>query len=170
MITWVELQLQPIESSFMEIEEIGFSDLREFYPLLQATSMAWPYRVAWVDCAGGTKTRGRGIYSKGRHSSNGEFEAHGGWEPRIPLELPVLNKMTSRALNAIYYAVNKRKSSGRRMHLTSFFYPLDRIHGWNRLYGRAGMFQYQLVVPSIDAEHESPNVFAKQHSPGKSLF
>ena len=156
IITWVELQLQPIKSSSMEVEEIAFADLSEFYSINKANATVWPYTVAWIDCTGSGNTLGRGIYSRGRHMSDGQFVARPrGREWKIPIEMPkvLLNKVTSRVFNAIYYAAHKRRSGMQCMHFASFLHPLDGVREWNRIYGHRGMFQYQLVVPFVDAEY-----------------
>ena len=149
IITSAEIQLEPCRTSDMDVEDISFSGLSEFLGINHASVTAFPYSAAWIDCA--QLVALRGIYSRGRQSGEGPLVPPGdnmGW--KIPVELPwsLVNHGTLRILNAVYYAAHRPNKGMRRVHMNSFLHPLDRIPEWNRLYGRRGFFQYQLVVPS----------------------
>ena len=150
LITWVELALLPITSSRMEVEDEVFEDLDGFFRLAEA-SAAWDYTVAWVDCLAKGAALGRGIFSRGRHATSGGLRAE---EPpkllRMPIDAPgfALNRLTLNAFNALYLGMGRRRSGRvRNVSYLPFFYPLDGIAEWNRLYGKRGFFQYQCVVP-----------------------
>jgi FAD/FMN-containing dehydrogenase len=152
VITSAEIQLQQISTSDMDVEDIAFAGLGAFYAIHQTSSAAFPYTAAWMDCTrSGTL---RGIYTRGRHSAEGPLERpgkKGTWS--VPIEPPwsLLTSSSTRILNAAHYAAHKWKTGIRRVHVSSFLHPLDRIPEWNRLYGRRGLYQYQLVVPAAHA-------------------
>jgi L-gulonolactone oxidase len=152
IIISAEIKLEPLRTSQMDVQNIGFSGLNDFLGINQASVTAFPYSAAWIDCA--HLAHLRGIYSRGRQSSEGPLQVprdSTGW--RIPIELPwsLVNYSTVRVLNALYYATHRPNNGIRRVHMNSFLHPLDHIPEWNRLYGRRGFFQYQLVVPSSAA-------------------
>jgi FAD/FMN-containing dehydrogenase len=70
----------------------------------------------------------------------------------VPFDLPssALNRFTLRAFNAVYYHRQRQRLRRAVVHVDPFFYPLDAISGWNRMYGGRGFFQYQCVVPFTD--------------------
>jgi FAD/FMN-containing dehydrogenase len=149
IITSAEIQLDPLRASQMDVQNIGFSGLNEFLGINEGSVTEFPYSAAWIDCA--QLAALPGIYSRGRLSGEGPLEPPRdkiGW--KIPFELPwsLVNSSTLRILNAVYYAANRPDEGIRRVHMSSFLYPLDHIPEWNRLYGRRGFFQYQFVVPS----------------------
>ncbi|WP_044562330.1 FAD-binding oxidoreductase [Azospirillum sp. B4] len=148
LIEWVEIQLQPITSSDMEVENIRFDHVDRFFDLA-AESLDWPYTVAWVDCLSQGASLGRGVFSRGRHAAAGPLAAKaGGPRLAVPLTPPfsLLNGPTLRAFNAAYYNRPGATFAG-RCHFDGFFYPLDGVHHWNRVYGPKGFYQYQCVVP-----------------------
>ena len=67
----------------------------------------------------------------------------------IPIDFPswTLNHLSVRTFNALYYWNGKRKPKHQLIDWDSYFYPLDSILGWNKLYGRSGFAQYQCVIP-----------------------
>lgn len=152
LITWVEIELLPIGSAAIEAEQAPFGDLDGFFALAAAAEAeGWDYTVAWVDCLARGARLGRGLFSRGRHAPQGGLKAA---QPsrllRVPLDAPAwaLNRLSIGAFNSAYYAKGRLASRRTRaMHYLPFFYPLDGIAGWNRLYGRQGMYQYQCVVP-----------------------
>lgn len=146
LVTWAEFKLQPVRNSFIEQDAIRFSSLDEFFSLSRESSETCAFTVAWIDCFVGA----RGRFFRGNHSSREDL-------PKTPhrstnfLTMPFdapeffLNPVTLKAANQVYYrAPNSR---GGTVHYDGFFYPLDAVHHWNRVYGRRGFFQYQCVVP-----------------------
>lgn len=151
MILWVELQLMPIHSSFIDAEVLPLADLDAFFRLAQE-SRDWPYTVAWVDCLAKGREVGRGFFIRGRHSQKGGRAVHHSGHLTVPIDAPsgLLNVHTISLFNRLYR--NRPWASGlKSMHYDPFFFPLDGIGQWNRLYGRRGFFQHQSVAPAASA-------------------
>jgi L-gulonolactone oxidase len=154
VITRVALKLAPIASSDMDVQTIPFGNLTEFFALATESEAIYDYTVAWVDCLGQGNRLGRGIFTRALHNkSNGELRVHPGAGPSVPVDAPsfLLNRLSLSAFNEIYYrfAGRPRRTT---MSYNPFFYPLDSIGSWNRLYGRRGFYQYQSVVPPANAQ------------------
>jgi FAD/FMN-containing dehydrogenase len=151
VIEWVELALKKIPSGFIDAEDIPFGSLDEFFSIADESDLTHEYTVAWVDCTRSGGSLGRGIFSRGNVAPGG------GYPPdappsllRIPIEFPryALNALTLRTFNTLYFALKRARAGKTRVHYAPFFFPLDAIRDWNRLYGRDGMYQYQCVIPS----------------------
>src|SRR6266542_4520201 len=119
-------------------------------------AFATPPRTGRTPWAGSTLFRslGRGILMRGRHAARGEAPPGPPPEPRrltVPVNAPerLLSPALMRAFNTAYYRMHARRPGGsaRTVPYQAFFYPLDAIGEWNRLYGRRGFLQYQCVVP-----------------------
>jgi len=153
IIARAELQLQPIASSMMEVETIPFGNLSEFFRLAEESDATHEYTVAWVDCLGSGRAVGRGVFSRARHSREGLRKVDGRRTLSVPVDAPgfLLNRFSLSAFNALYYRLAGRPRRA-TVSYDPFFYPLDAIGGWNRLYGRHGFYQYQSVVPPAVAE------------------
>lgn len=149
VILAVEFQLQRVVSSEIEQRSIRFDGFDEFFELSQAHDASHEYTVAWIDCLASGKHAGRGHYIAGNHSKNGCIEV----APPRGLDMPIyppfslVNSFSLRAFNTFYYHRQRKKEVTRLVGYDSFFYPLDRLQQWNRMYGRAGFQQYQCVVP-----------------------
>ncbi len=157
LLTWVELQLRPVETAWMRVEIIPFEHVRDFFRLSQESDEAWEYTVAWVDVTARGRQLGRGIFWRGNHARRGEAPARLPSQSQglsLPLEAPswMLNPWSARALNALYYRLQRWRSGPKLMPYERFFYPLDGLRNWNRLYGRRGFLQYQCVFPPREAE------------------
>ena len=149
IILTVELQLMPVTSSEIQQSSIRFGSLDEFYDLSDAHDRDHEYTVAWVDCVSTGKNSGRGRYIAGQHAPDGDLKVKELGALRFPFDPPVslVNVRTLRALNAACYYRQLRKKVISRVGYDAFFYPLDRVSSWNRIYGRSGFQQYQCVVP-----------------------
>lgn len=148
VITWVELRLERIASALLAVENLPFDDLDGFFAL-SAESAGWPFTVAWVDTLARGAGLGRGIFSRGRWAETGGLEAHSRGGPRMPMDAPsgLLNSLTVGAFNRLYRARPGARFRGRQ-HYDPFFYPLDKLRDWNRMYGSAGFYQWQCAVPT----------------------
>lgn len=171
VITRVALELLPIASSNMAVETIPFGNLAEFFSLASESEATHEYTVSWIDCLAQGGRSGRGIFTRARHSNDGELRVHAGAGPAIPIDAPgfLLNRLTLSAFNEVYY-----RFAGRSRETTAsydpFFYPLDAIGGWNKLYGRRGFFQYQSVVPPANAEVATAEMLRTIAAAGQGSF
>ena len=154
-IEWVELQLIPIKSASMTVENIPFNSLDEFFAHSD-DSKNWPYTVAWVDCLASGQELGRGIFSRGRHSEvPGALAAHdASTKLTWPADAPnwFLNKVSISTFNRLYRARPGARFQGEQ-HYDPFFYPLDGIKNWNKMYGKQGFFQHQSIIPKDEAHN-----------------
>ncbi|MDZ7823163.1 MAG: FAD-binding oxidoreductase [Ahrensia sp.] len=128
-----------------------FQTLDDYFALAQAADDENEYAVAWLDQLSGE----RGMLMTANHAENGNFDT-GVHQAKfnVPYELPVnaLNKMTLKAFNTAFYLAKKRKAGQvLTSSYQSFFYPLDAVQNWNRLYGPRGLFQHQSVIPETRA-------------------
>lgn len=173
LIVWVEIEVIPIASTMMEVETIPFGALDEFFPLATEGDGACDYAAAWIDCLAKGGRLGRGILRRARHGVSGPLAvsaAPGG--PSVPVDLPgfALNRLTVGAFNAAYYWSGRRKAGLATMPYGPFFYPLDAIGGWNRLYGKRGIYQYQSVVPPDVARHATHAMLQAISAAGEGAF
>ncbi len=156
LVTWVELQLRPIDGPMVHEESIKFANLDEFFQLSDASDEAFEYTVAWVDCASRGDALGRGLFARANHvparastSAATNLQSSRISVPFTP-PLPLVNRWTLKAFNALYYARQRQSQRLRTLHYQRFFYPLDAIGNWNRIYGPKGLLQYQCVLPGPD--------------------
>ena len=160
IIQWVELQLKPIKSTYLDVENLACENLSEFF-LLSEQSCDWPYTVMWVDCFAGGKNLGRGIFSRGRFAdappssvtSENALAPHVNKALPWPISMPgwTLNRFSISLFNQLYRARPAARFSGLQ-HYNPFFYPLDGLAGWNKLYGSKGFFQHQCIIPTDRGE------------------
>jgi FAD/FMN-containing dehydrogenase len=149
VISWVELQLMPIRSSQIDSTVVRFANLAEFFTLSQELDAQHEYSVAWIDCLARGVNSGRGVYIVGDHARYGSLPVEARNRLSMPFTPPVslVNTLSLRAFNSLYWHAHSHLPTPRRSACEAFFYPLDRILHWNRLYGRKGFQQYQCVIP-----------------------
>ena len=152
LIVEVAFRLRAVESPWMLVESEGVRDLDSMLAGLEGSARDWPYTVGWIDCLARGKALGRGILMRGRHARAVEVGARRPPRPRrlrIPFDAPdwLLNPALMRLFNGLYYRSHGAARQRRIVFHEAFFYPLDAIHDWNRLYGRRGFLQYQCVLP-----------------------
>ncbi len=149
LITWAEIQLVPIHNPFVLARAWRFTGLDEFWALNAAAERSHAYTVAWVDCFARGADLGRGVYFAGDHApSQGVLPSYRSRRRRLPFDTPFsfVNAPSVRIFNLFYYH-RPWRSYPVPVHYQSFFYPLDGIEQWHRLYGRKGFYQYQCVLP-----------------------
>jgi len=158
VILSASFRLKPLETAFVLAETVAARDLDETMAVFEE-SHQWPYSVAWIDCLARGRELGRALVIRGtpmrrralptRLASDPLRPARAGWL-RVPVDLPSLlvNRFSVALFNALYYRRGRVRAGPSPVHFDPFFFPLDRIHGWNRLYGRRGFLQYQCVLPA----------------------
>ena len=149
-IQWAEFQLKAISSPYLQTEKMVFSGLQDFDALSGDADKKYEYTVAWIDSVAAKKNRGRGVYFGGNHTNtNSSIKPPSRRVVSIPFNAPtgLLNYSTVKLFNASYYYMHKLTAKKTQVYYEPFFYPLDSITHWNRLYGKKGLFQYQCVIP-----------------------
>ena len=144
----VAFQMRAIASPWIYEERETVPDIETLTAALKDAAPDWPFTVGWLDCLG----KGRGILVRGRWAEAKDAPSD---PPQplssvtVPFEFPnwVLNRWSMRAFNIMTYYV-QGSSSGKIVHPETFFYPLDKVRHWNRIYGCRGFIQYQCVLPS----------------------
>jgi FAD/FMN-containing dehydrogenase len=146
-ITEVDIQMKPVPSPWLEAETLSFNSLDAFFRLADNSAADWEHTVSWVDTL--SKSSGRGLFIRANPTHTGSGKKPKKRTFTIPFVPPVslVNTLTLLPLNAAHYYMNKWRPSRTIQHYEPFFYPLDNIDKWNRLYGSKGFFQYQCVLP-----------------------
>ncbi|HEX8436022.1 FAD-binding oxidoreductase [Archangium sp.] len=160
LITWAEIQLRRMSNPYILQETIPFTNLDGFLSLAHESEQDFEFTVAWIDSLGKGKTLGKGLFYRGNHAppqfdavplSRSHLSRNGGGLA-VPFDLPgfALNRLSVSAFNFLYYNRQRGRSSEGLIHYDPFFYPLDSIHRWNRIYGHRGFMQFQCFVPVND--------------------
>jgi FAD/FMN-containing dehydrogenase len=144
------LQLRPINSAYIRETTYKARNLDEALALFASHDSA-TYSVAWIDCLARGDSLGRSLLMLGEHDQQGDLHTGSAGRLSVPVDMPgfMLNGVTIAAFNQLYYHRVRQQVSSRRVHYEPFFYPLDGVHHWNRLYGRRGFCQYQFVLPKV---------------------
>jgi len=148
----VEFQLERIPSAWMFQEKRRVRDLDDLVDTLLDASRRWPFTKCWFDSTKQGPTLGRGIFFAARWAEPGEAPP----EPpqlreriSLPFELPIsaVNGLTVKVFNELWFHKESERLTAGIVHPQAFFWPLDGVLHWNRLYGRRGFAQYQCVLP-----------------------
>jgi FAD/FMN-containing dehydrogenase len=151
LIAWVEVQLKKVANSWIDAETVRCAGVDDFYDLSAESEPKFEYLVTWVDSLE-TRSVGKGLFMRGNHNSDPQRTERQMAKPpglAVPFDLPfsLLNRMTLKAFNTLYYRAALLGPARKCAHFGSFFYPLDAIGRWNRLYGSAGLIQWQALLP-----------------------
>jgi FAD/FMN-containing dehydrogenase len=148
VIVRARLKLKKVPGPWLSTQALPFASLNEFFSLSAESERDWEYAVAWVDCVGAGSRTGRGIFFRGNHADH-DAAAPLACSRAVPFTPPIslINRFSLRLFNSAYFRVNQLRSCAKVSHYASFFYPLDNLLNWNRIYGPKGFYQYQCVVP-----------------------
>ena len=146
LINWVEFSLKKIPGDKIEQETLRFNNLEEFFQVSEQ-SKDWEYSAAWIDCLASGDELGRGLFIRGKHCSSNKKHKFKSSKLSVPFNAPsfLLNKYTVNIFNHLYF--KKPLKQNNVVDMDPFFYPLDAIANWNKLYGKKGFLQYQCVIP-----------------------
>jgi decaprenylphospho-beta-D-ribofuranose 2-oxidase len=180
IITRVTLQLERVESSYILTQHFPTRDLS--HTLQSCAEQQDQYSVCWIDSLARGKRLGRGVLMLGHHATALEFAGLAGQRraftthPRAPLSLPVSvpRLLTGAAVwklfNAGYYTFQSRSTRPFLAHYAPYFFPLDGVAHWNRIYGRRGFIEYQFAVPLESAESVCREVLERLSESGNGSF
>ena len=158
LITWAEIQLLKVGSPLIEQQSKSMLDLTHFFEFSRESASTDDYSVAWIDCLAKGSEIGKGVFFTGKHIHSSQAQVH---VPKrsplalsVPVDLPgsVFNRFSVGVFNRLYYGAHLRQRDPENVHYRPFFYPLDKLQHWNRLYGKRGFLQYQCLIPSADQE------------------
>jgi FAD/FMN-containing dehydrogenase len=150
----VEFQLERIASPWIWQESQRIGNIDEYLEAFAGSAARWPMTMGWIDCVSGGSTLGRGILIAGRWATVEEAGSELPREPKklsVPIDMPgwAPNPFTNaaRLFNFAYYWRHLPRQKRGVVSPETFFYPLDGILHWNRVYGSRGFTQYQCVLP-----------------------
>jgi FAD/FMN-containing dehydrogenase len=166
------LQLRKVAGPWLETETVPYGSVQEFFALAEQSEDNWEYTVSWIDCLAGSN--GRGLFMRGNHVQNVEatVPVPVARERNLPLVPPVslVNKLSLSLFNNAYFYKNSRKRGTHVTHYQPFFYPLDNLQNWNRMYGPKGFYQYQSVVPCDHAAQVTSAMLGEIARSGQGSF
>lgn len=143
------IQLKKIPSSILEVETVPFANIYECLQLQLESMTSHEYVFCWLDSLLSGENMGRGVMQRANHKAISGVDKGKSSKRKMymPNFLPywTINRVTVSIFNALYYRSAKRKTND--VFFTDFFYPLDGIDGWNRIYGRRGFIEYQITIP-----------------------
>ena len=155
VILSVKFRVKKIESAYINQVSIKAENLDEIFELFEKYKDT-TYSVAWIDCLQGGSSLGRSLLMVGEHATAVDAKVKNplqlvGHEQKlsIPFNFPnfVLNKYSIKLFNFLFYHKQFKKITRSVVTFDKFFYPLDFIKKWNRMYGNRGFVQYQFVLP-----------------------
>ena len=150
------IRLQPVETAYIRVDSRKVPNFEEAIALMTESDHLYDYSVAWIDCLARGRTLGRSVLMRGNPARRTDLPARlrNPLARRLPperslaLDFPsgLLNRFSVGAFNAAFYRMHRNRT-GQIVPMESYFYPLDSIRNWNRMYGRRGFVQYQLLFP-----------------------
>ena len=175
------LSLTKAKGDVIVLTERRVKDLDEFLTLFEASDAT--YSVGWIDATARGRDLGRGILEEA-DTGSGLVKAPAR-SKSVPFDAPAatLSPAVVRTFNAAYW--RRVPASGRTSvkPIDAFFFPLDKIHDWNRLYGKSGFHQFQCVLPATETDTlrlmleriggsglASPLAVLKRMGPGRAGF
>lgn len=170
-----QLKLHKVPGVLIHNRSIATSNLAECLAKLDEHSNSH-YAVAWIDCLARGEALGRSVIYLGEHvearNKTGPYRHRSSALLTVPFSTPgfLLNSLTMRSFNNLYYSLQSRRNSENLVHYQRYFFPLDRIQHWNRLYGHRGFQQYQLVLPTPTAQDGLKKILKRVADSGMGSF
>jgi FAD/FMN-containing dehydrogenase len=171
-------KLLAVETSKIRQRTVVAANLDEAISVFDASHNV-TYSVAWIDCLSDGRRLGRSIIFLGEHARIADLPASDRGTPfarahrnpkTIPIDFPafVLSRPAVRLFNAAY--VRAHRAGTTLVDFDPYFYPLDAIHDWNRLYGRRGFVQYQPVLPLAESREGLHRLLTEIAKTGQTSF
>ena len=180
IILSAKFKLKNIETAYIRQESIKAQNLDEIFKLFEE-SESWTYNVAWIDCLQTGKNIGRSILMRGEHAFKHELpkklqqnplRLKQKFIPKVPFYFPdfMLNKWSVRLFNYLYFNKQKRREIKNFVDYETFFYPLDVVNDWNKIYGKKGFIQYQMVIPKAQGKEGMKKILDTIAKSGNGSF
>ncbi|MEZ4754630.1 MAG: FAD-binding oxidoreductase [Bdellovibrionota bacterium] len=174
VILSAKIQLKKIASAFIDSETIQYKGLDEFFELSGDSDKKYEYTAAWIDCVSSGDKFARGIFYRGNHAAK-ETQTKAGSKSfaiPVPIDFPAfaLNKWSMQAFNTFWFHKQRIPKVSKICHYDPFFFPLDGVLNWNRIYGVRGFFQFQCLIPPETAREAIREIIEKTINSGKASF
>lgn len=171
IILEAQIQLKKINSRYIHQTTIKTKNLQETFKVFESIQQE-PYSVAWIDCLSTGKSIGKSLVMYGDFLNDGILDYYPKKKLNIPFYLPsfTLNTLTVRIFNYLYYHKVFKKKSSKKVDFEAFFFPLDAIKNWNRIYGKNGFTQYQFIFPKESSYEGLSSILAEIAKSKKGSF
>jgi decaprenylphospho-beta-D-ribofuranose 2-oxidase len=171
VILSARIYLKKIKSKHIDQTTVKTSSLKETFDAFEEYKN-YPYSVAWIDCLAKGNDIGRCLLMVGDFMDDGNLDYQDKQKHSIPFNFPsfTLSNWSVRAFNWLYYGKVKKRISKQKVNIDTFFYPLDAIGHWNRIYGKQGFTQYQFILPKEHSYKGLQEALSTIASSGKGSF
>ena len=166
-----KISLKKINSKFIKQTTIETKNLQETFDAFEEYKTL-PYSVAWIDCLAKGENIGKCLLMVGDFADDGDLRFKAKGKLGIPFNFPsfALNSLSVKAFNWLYYNKAPNGVSKQTVEIDTFFYPLDAINNWNRIYGKNGFTQYQFILPKESSFEGLERILTKISDSGKGSF
>jgi FAD/FMN-containing dehydrogenase len=171
VILEAKIYLKKINSQYIDQTTIKTKNLKETFDAFEEHKDK-PYSVAWIDCLAKGEDVGKCLLMVGDFLDDGKLDYRSKKQKIIPFNFPsfALNNWSVRAFNWLYYGKVKERVSRQKVDIDTFFYPLDAIGHWNRIYGKGGFTQYQFILPKQSSYQGLEEILRAISNSGKGSF
>ncbi len=171
----VEFTMVKVPSAWIYMQSERVANIDAYMQGLAEAAEAWPMTMGWIDCLSSGDSLGRGILMRGRWATPQEAPdtfPQPKKRPGVPFVFPqfALNPRSVKLFNEAFYRKHLRKQASGVVHPEAFFWPLDAILDWNRIYGPRGFTQYQCVLPKSAGPHAARRFLELLSSLGGASF
>jgi len=169
LILDAEIQLRRTFGPWLDTETIPYANLSEFFQLADSSEQDWEHTVSWIDCM---SNKGQGVFMRANPNKELKDSPKMKVEKKMPIVPPfsLVNSLTLRPFNFAYYNLQKYKAGPAVTHYEPFFYPLDKLLEWNRMYGPKGFYQYQSVIPRNVGQDATQAMLKEIEKSGEGSF
>ena len=166
-----KISLKKINSKYINQTTIKTKNLKETFEAFEKYSHM-PYSVAWIDCLASGEDIGKCLLMVGDFADDGKLDFKEKKKINIPFNFPsfALNSLSVKAFNWLYYKKAPDGESKQKVDIDTFFYPLDAINNWNRIYGKGGFTQYQFILPKEKSYDGLKEILEKYQIAKKAHF
>ena len=166
-----KISLKKINSKYINQTTIKTKNLKETFEAFEKYSHM-PYSVAWIDCLASGEDIGKCLLMVGDFADDGKLDFKEKNKINISFNFPsfALNSLSVKAFNWLYYKKAPNGESKQKVDIDTFFYPLDAINNWNRIYGKGGFTQYQFILPKEKSYDGLKEILEKISKSGKGSF